>query len=57
MIRRLFTASTLSTTIGLAMAMQQPTAAQGMQNPPQIVKDNMTRMQQQQQHLEEVLWH
>jgi hypothetical protein len=55
MIRRLFTASTLSTAIGLAMAMQQPTAAQGMQNPPQIVKDNMTRMQQQ--HLEEVLWH
>jgi len=51
MNRSLFAASALSTAIGLAMAMQaQPTAAQGMQNPPQIVKDNMARMQQQ--HLE-----
>ena len=48
MNRSLFAASALSTAIGLAMAMQaQPTAAQGMQNPPQIVKDNMARMQQQ----------
>ena len=47
----LIAASALSTAIGLAMAMQaQPSAAQGMQNPPQIVKDNMARMQQQ--HLE-----
>jgi uncharacterized membrane protein len=51
MNRRLFAASALSTAIGLAMAMQaQPTSAQGMQNPPQIVKDNMAKMQQQ--HLE-----
>ena len=47
----LFAASGLSTAIGLAMAMQAPpTAAQGMQNPPQVVKDNMARMQSQ--HLE-----
>jgi uncharacterized membrane protein len=51
MNRRLFAASALSTAIGLAMAMQaQPTSAQGMANPPQIVKDNMAKMQQQ--HLE-----
>jgi uncharacterized membrane protein len=51
MNRRLFAASTLSTAIGLAMPMQaQPSAAQGMPNPPQIVKDNMARMQSQ--HLE-----
>jgi uncharacterized membrane protein len=51
MDHRLFAASALSTAIGLAMAMQaQPSAAQGMQNPPQIVKDNMARMAQQ--HLE-----
>ncbi len=50
MNRRLFAASALSTAIGLAMAMQaQPTSAQGA-NPPQIVKDNMAKMQQQ--HLE-----
>ena len=48
MNRSLFAASALSTAIGLAMAMQAPpTAAQG---PPQIVKDNMAKMQQQ--HLE-----
>jgi uncharacterized membrane protein len=51
MNRRLFAASALSTAIGLAMAMQaQPASAQGMQNPPQIVKDNMAKMAQQ--HLE-----
>ena len=44
---RLFAASTLSTAIGLALAMQAPTVrAQGMSNPPQVVKDNMARMQQ-----------
>jgi uncharacterized membrane protein len=47
MNRRLFAASTLSTAIGLALAMQAPAVrAQGMSNPPQIVKDNMARMQQ-----------
>ncbi|WP_200894386.1 BufA1 family periplasmic bufferin-type metallophore [Bradyrhizobium elkanii] len=45
MKRRLFTASTLTTAVGLALAMQAPTVhAQGMANPPQIVKDNMERM-------------
>ena len=39
-------ASTLTAAIGLALAMQAPAArAQGMTNPPQVVKDNMTRMQ------------
>lgn len=48
---RLFAASALSTAIGLALAMQAlPVQSQGMQNPPQIVKDNMARMAQQ--HLE-----
>jgi uncharacterized membrane protein len=47
MNRRLFAASTLSTAIGLALAMQAPSVrAQGMANPPQVVKDNMMRMQQ-----------
>ena len=51
MNRHLFAASVLSTAIGLAMVMPtQPTVAQGMANPPQIVKDNMARMQSQ--HLE-----
>ena len=51
MNHRLFAASVLSTAIGLAMVMQaQPTEAQGMANSPQIVKDNMAKMQQQ--HLE-----
>ena len=51
MNRRLFAASTLTTAIGLALTMQTPTVqAQGMANPPQVVKDNMARMQQQ--HLE-----
>jgi uncharacterized membrane protein len=48
---RLFAASALSSAIGLALAMQaSPVQGQGMQNPPQIVKDNMARMAQQ--HLE-----
>lgn len=47
MNRRLFAASTLTTAVGLALAMQAPAVrAQGMANPPQIVKDNMARMQQ-----------
>jgi uncharacterized membrane protein len=47
MNRRLFAASTLTTALGLAFATQAPTVrAQGMANPPQVVKDNMARMQQ-----------
>jgi uncharacterized membrane protein len=47
MNRRLFAASTLTTAVGLALAMQAPSVrAQGMANPPQVVKDNMARMQQ-----------
>lgn len=46
MDRRAFTASVLSTALGLAMAAPiLPAQAQGMANPPQIVKDNMMRMQ------------
>jgi len=45
MNRRLFAISTLTTAVGLALAMQAPTVqAQGMANPPQVVKDNMERM-------------
>jgi len=45
MNRRLLAASTLTTAIGLALAMQAPTVnAQGMANAPQVVKDNMARM-------------
>ena len=48
MNRRLFAASTLSTAIGLALAMQAPAArAQGtmdLSKAPQIGKDNMARM-------------
>jgi uncharacterized membrane protein len=45
MDRRLLAASTLTTAIGLALAMQVPgVRAQGMANPPQAVKDNMARM-------------
>lgn len=45
MNRRLFAASTLTAAVGLALAMQAPAVkAQGMANPPQIVKDNMARM-------------
>ena len=47
MNRRLFAASTISTALGLALTMQAPAVrAQGMANPPQVVKDNMARMQQ-----------
>jgi uncharacterized membrane protein len=43
----LIAASTLTTAIGLALAMQAPAVqAQGMADPPQVVKDNMARMQQ-----------
>ena len=45
MKRQLLAASVLSTAVGLALAMQAPAVrAQGMANPPQIVKDNMARM-------------
>lgn len=45
MNRRMLVASTLTTAVGLALAMQAPTVrAQGMSNPPQVVKDNMERM-------------
>lgn len=45
MNRRPFAVSTLTTAVGLALAMQAPTVqAQGMANPPQVVKDNMARM-------------
>lgn len=45
MNRRLLTASVLSTAVGLAVAMQAtPTEAQGMKNPPPIVKQNRERM-------------
>ncbi|MDE2228530.1 MAG: DUF2282 domain-containing protein [Alphaproteobacteria bacterium] len=48
MNRRIFAASALSAAVGLALAAQAPqTLAQGMGNPPQIVKDNMARMAQQ----------
>ena len=47
MNHRLFAASTLTTALGLALTMQAPAVrAQGMANPPQVVKDNMARMQQ-----------
>jgi uncharacterized membrane protein len=46
MNRQLLAASALTTAVGLALAMQAPTVrAQGMANPPQVVKDNMARMQ------------
>ena|SRR5579859_2343346 len=50
MNRRMLVASTLTAAVGLALAMQAPVVqAQGMKegmmkNPPQVVKDNMTRM-------------
>jgi uncharacterized membrane protein len=45
MDRRLFAASVLTTAVGLALGARAPTVqAQGMSNPPQIVKDNMARM-------------
>jgi uncharacterized membrane protein len=46
MNRPLLAASALTTAVGLALAIQAPTVrAQGMANPPQIVKDNMARME------------
>ena len=49
MNRRLFAASTLTAAVGLALAMQAPAVrAQGamdLSKAPQIVKDNMARMQ------------
>jgi uncharacterized membrane protein len=46
MDRHLLAASALTTAVGLALAMQAPSVrAQGMANPPQVVKDNMARMQ------------
>ena len=51
MKRHLLAASTLTTAIGLALAMKATSVqAQGMSNPPAIVKDNMARMQKE--HLE-----
>jgi uncharacterized membrane protein len=45
MSQRLIAASALSAAVGLALAAQAPAVrAQGAANPPQIVKDNMTRM-------------
>jgi uncharacterized membrane protein len=46
MNRPLLAASALTTAVGLALATQAPTVrAQGMANPPQVVKDNMARME------------
>jgi uncharacterized membrane protein len=51
MNHRQMAAAALSTAVGLALAVQALSVrAQGAQNPPQIVKDNMARMAQQ--HLE-----
>ena len=47
MNRFVLAASTLSTAIGLALAVQMPAQAQGakgMEQMPQVVKDNMARM-------------
>src|SRR5271167_1053358 len=44
MSHRLFAASVLTTAVGLALAAQAPSVrAQGANNPPQVVKDNMAR--------------
>ncbi|RQS72613.1 DUF2282 domain-containing protein [Burkholderia sp. Bp8963] len=51
MSQSISTISSLSAAVGMALAMQVlPAHAQGMGNPPQIVKDNMARMAQN--HLE-----
>jgi uncharacterized membrane protein len=52
MNRRQLAIAVLSTAVGLALGMQASprVAAQIMANPPQVVKDNMARVQQQ--HLE-----
>ena len=49
---RQLAAAALSTAVGLALGMQAAprVAEQGVANPPQIVKDNMARMQKE--HLE-----
>ena len=48
MNRPLLAASALTTAVGLALALQTPTVrAQGMANPPQVVKDNMARMEKE----------
>ena len=50
MNRYVMAASTLSTAIGLALAVQMPAQAQakkGMEEMPQVVKDNMARMKAQ----------
>jgi uncharacterized membrane protein len=45
MNRRLLAISTLTTAVGLALTAQAPAVrAQGMSNPPQVVKDNKERM-------------
>jgi len=51
MNRRQLAAAALSTAVGLALAIQAvPVQSQGVANPPQVVKDNMARMQKE--HLE-----
>ena len=52
MNRRQLAAAAVSTAVGLALGMQATprVAAQGTANPPQIVKDNMAKMQKE--HLE-----
>ena len=47
MTRSFLAASALSTAVGLALAMSAPAgrAAEGMKEPPQMVKDNMARAQ------------
>ena len=52
MNRRQWATAALSTAVGLALGMQGAprVAAQGVANPPQIVKDNMAKMQKE--HLE-----
>jgi uncharacterized membrane protein len=48
MNRRAFAASVLSTAVGLALTMQAlPTQAQDTSDVPQIVKDNMARMEKE----------
>ncbi len=47
MNRRAFSASALSTAIGLALASQTAPAAAQTKDAPQIVKDNMARMQKE----------
>ena len=45
-MNRVFAASALSAALGMVLAAPvAPVQAQGMGNPPQVVKDNMARMQ------------